>query len=175
MRLTTMTDYALRMLIYLGQHPERLCTTAEVAQAYGISEAHLTKITHQLGLGGWISTVRGKGGGMRLALEPADIMLGELVRAVEPDFYLVECLGSGNACSLTGRCRLTGIFNEALAAFLEQLDRHSLADLLRPPKTGAAAPGEVLLGLPVRAAKPAAASKVPAAASAAVRRGSKAP
>ncbi|MCZ8074858.1 MAG: Rrf2 family transcriptional regulator [Paucibacter sp.] len=137
MRLTTMTDYALRMLIYLGQHPDRLCTTAEIAQAYDISEAHLTKITHQLGLGGWIRTVRGKGGGMSLALAPEDIMLGELVRAVEPDFYLVECLGNGNACSLTGRCRLTGIFNEALAAFLEQLDRHSLADLLSPAQSPA--------------------------------------
>lgn len=132
MRLTTMTDYALRLLIYLGQHPERLCTTAEVAQAYGISEAHLTKITHQLGLGGWINTVRGKGGGMKLALPPEDIMLGELVRAVEPDFYLVECLGQNNACAITGACALTGVFNDALAAFLEQLDRHSLADKLRP-------------------------------------------
>ncbi len=146
MRLTTMTDYALRMLIYLGQHPDRLCTTAEIAQAYDISEAHLTKITHQLGLGGWIRTVRGKGGGMSLALAPEDIMLGELVRAVEPDFYLVECLGNGNACSLTGRCRLTGIFNEALAAFLEQLDRHSLADLLSPAQTPASA---MLRGVPV--------------------------
>jgi len=146
MRLTTMTDYALRMLIYLGQHPDRLCTTAEIAQAYDISEAHLTKITHQLGLGGWIRTVRGKGGGMSLALAPEDIMLGELVRAVEPDFYLVECLGNGNACSLTGRCRLTGIFNEALAAFLEQLDRHSLADLLSPAQTPATATSR---GVPV--------------------------
>lgn len=136
MRLTTMTDYALRLLIFLGQHPDRLCTNSEVAQAYGISEAHLTKITHQLGQGGWIATVRGKGGGMRLALAPADIMLGELVRAVEPDFYLVECLGNGNACNLTGNCRLTGIFNEALAAFLEQLDRYSLADLLLKQKSG---------------------------------------
>jgi len=152
MRLTTMTDYALRMLIYLGQHPERLCTTAEIAQAYDISEAHLTKITHQLGLGGWISTVRGKGGGMRLALAPSEIMLGELVRAIETDFYLVECLGTGNACNLTGRCRLTGIFNEALAAFLEQLDRHSLADLLSPAPPGAAAGiREIKLGMPLPA------------------------
>lgn len=138
MRLTTMTDYALRLLIYLGQHPERLCTTAEVAQAYDISEAHLTKITHQLGLGGWISTVRGKGGGMRLALAPEDIVLGDLVRAVEPDFNLVECLGQNNACTIAGACALTGVFNNALAAFLEQLDRHSLADILRPPRRAAA-------------------------------------
>lgn len=134
MRLTTMTDYALRMLIYLGQHRERLCTTAEIAQAYEISEAHLTKITHQLGLAGWISTVRGKGGGMRLAHEPGNINLGALVRSVEPDFALVECLGTGNVCQLTGRCRLTGFFNDALAAFLRELDGHTLAELV--PATG---------------------------------------
>lgn len=132
MRLTTMTDYALRLLLYLGQHQDRLCTTAEVAQAYEVSEAHLTKITHQLGLQGWISTVRGKGGGMRLAMSPAELSLGQLVRAVEPDFQLVECLGSGQHCALTGACRLTGIFNDALAAFLAELDGHTLADLLQP-------------------------------------------
>lgn len=153
MRLTTMSDYALRLLIYLGRHPDRLCTTAEVAQAYGISEAHLTKITHQLGLAGWITTVRGKGGGMRLALEPQDIRLGELVRGIEPDFYLVECLGELNACTLTGQCRLTGIFKQALAAFLEQLDAHTLAELLPVPRPGArarAAAQAVNLVLPQR-------------------------
>jgi len=132
MRLTTMTDYALRLLIYLGQHQDRLCTTAEIAAAYQISEAHLTKITHQLGQQGFIATVRGKGGGMKLAMNPAELSLGDLVRAVESDFQLVECLGSGNSCSLTGACRLTGIFNDALAAFLAELDGHNLADLLQP-------------------------------------------
>lgn len=145
MRLTTMTDYALRMLIYLGQHRERLCTTAEIAQAYQISEAHLTKITHQLGLGGWITTVRGKGGGMRLAREPAQINLGGLVRGIEPDFHLVECLGTGNACTLSGHCRLTGIIHGALESFLRQLDGHTLAELL---PAGGAAPAA--LSAPVR-------------------------
>ncbi|MCV2368452.1 RrF2 family transcriptional regulator [Roseateles oligotrophus] len=150
MRLTTMTDYALRLLIYLGQHPERLCTTGEVAQAYGISEAHLTKITHQLGQHGWISTVRGKGGGMKLALPPAELMLGDLVRSVESDFYLVECLGAANSCNLTGMCSLTGIVNAALAAFMAELDRHSLADLLRRP-SGAKLSSIVSLPKPRRA------------------------
>ena len=67
MRLTTMSDYAMRLLMYVGQHPGRLCTISEVARAHDISEAHLTKITHQLALAGWLATVRGKGGGMRLA------------------------------------------------------------------------------------------------------------
>jgi len=132
MRLTTMTDYALRLLMHVGQHPDRLCTIAEVAQAYSISEAHLMKITHQLGLAGWIETVRGKGGGMRLALPPEQISLGALVRSVETDFALVECMGSGQACTLTGRCQLTSIFDQALAAFMQVLDTQTLADVLTP-------------------------------------------
>ena len=98
MRLTTMTDYSLRLLMYVAQRPERLCTIAEVARAYDISEAHLMKVTHQLGLGGWVETVRGKGGGMRLAALPAEINLGAVVRSIEPDFFLVDCLGSDAVC-----------------------------------------------------------------------------
>ena len=141
MRLTTLTDYALRLLIHVGQHPERLCTIAEVAEVYGISEAHLMKITHQLGLAGWIETVRGKGGGMRLARPPAEINLGALVRSVEPDFALVECLSGQDACRISGRCGLSAIFDRALAAFLGELDQHTLADLLpRAPQAVVALP-----------------------------------
>src|SRR5664279_2441884 len=130
MRLTTMTDYSMRLLMYVAQHPGRLCTIGEVARAYDISEAHLMKITHQLGLGGWLETVRGKGGGMRLAAEPADINLGAVVRSVEPDFFLVDCLGSDAVCMLTGSCRLTSIVSGALQSFMQHLDGHTLADLL---------------------------------------------
>lgn len=134
MRLTAMTDYALRLLLYLGQHPQRLCTIAEVAQVHGISQAHLMKITHLLAQQGWVSTVRGKGGGMRLARAPQDIVLGALVRSIEPDFQLVECMGPPHehGCLLTGRCRLAGVFNDALAAFLARLDAQTLADMLPP-------------------------------------------
>ena len=138
MRLTTMTDYALRLLMYVGQRPDRLCTISEVAGAYGISEAHLMKVTHQLGLAGWLETVRGKGGGMRLAAAPADINLGDVVRSMEPDFSLVECLTTGNSCTLTGSCRLTGIVVDALQSFMAHLDRHTLADLLPAPRADAA-------------------------------------
>lgn len=139
MRLTAMTDYALRLLMYVGQRPDRLCTIAEVAQAHGISEAHLMKITHRLGQGGWLETVRGKGGGMRLGRDPADINLGAVVRSVEPDFDLVECFATGDQCVLTGRCRLAGVLGEALRTFLSHLDRYTLADLL--PAGGVPAPG----------------------------------
>ena len=135
MRLTTMTDYALRLLMYVAQHPERLCTIAEVAGAYRISETHLMKITQLLGQSGWLETVRGKGGGIRLARPPEQINIGAVVRDVEPDFYLVECLGANDQCMLTGRCRLTGVINDALRSFLESLDASTLADLL-PPRPG---------------------------------------
>lgn len=129
MRLTMMTDYSLRLLMYVSQRRDRLCTIAEVAEAHGISEAHLMKITHQLALHGWLETVRGRGGGIRLAVPPEQINIGAVVRRMEPDFQLVECL-AGNACALTGRCHLTGIVQEALESFMNHLDGHTLADLL---------------------------------------------
>lgn len=140
MRLTTMTDYALRLLMYVGRHPDRLCTIAEVAHAHQVSVAHLMKVTHQLGLAGWIETVRGKGGGMRLAHAPEAICLGAVVRSVEPDFRLVECLDGGGHCLLQGGCRLAGIFEDALQDFLARLDRHTLADILPPGVPGIALP-----------------------------------
>jgi len=138
MRLTTMTDYAMRLLMYVAQRPERLCTISEVAGAYAISEAHLMKITHRLAQYGWLETVRGRGGGMRLAAVPAAISLGAVVRSVEPDFDLVDCFAGDTTCLLTGQCRLTGIVSGALQSFMEHLDRHTLADLLPSAAAGVA-------------------------------------
>lgn len=140
MRLTMMSDYALRLLMYAGPQPDRLCTIAEVAQAYRISEAHLMKVTHQLALAGWLVTVRGKGGGLRLARPTQKINLGAVVRDIEPDFLPVECFASGSACTLTGRCRLTGVLQNALQGFMDGLDRHTLANIL-PPLPPAEKPG----------------------------------
>ncbi len=136
-KLTALTDYALRLLMHVAQHPERLCTIAEVAQRYGISEAHLMKVTHRLAQGGWIDTLRGKGGGMRLARAPQAIGLGDVVRDMESDFALVECFGGGASCALTGQCALTGVLGGALAAFHRHLDGYTLADLLPPPAPAA--------------------------------------
>lgn len=130
MRLTLMTDYALRLLMHLAQHPDRLCTISEIADTFSISETHLMKITHRLGLLGWIETVRGKGGGMKLAIAPAKLNLGELVRSMEADLAIVECLGSDNHCTLSPDCRLSGIMQGALNSFLSHLDGFSLADVL---------------------------------------------
>mgnify|MGYP003578344254 FL=1 len=133
MRLTVMTDYALRLLMYVAQRQDRLCTISEIAEAYGISEAHLMKVTHQLAIHGWIETIRGKGGGMRLAHSPAEINLGTVVRNMEADFNLVECFASDSSCLLTGQCALASVLHAALEGFLQHLDARTLGDLL-PPK-----------------------------------------
>lgn len=130
MRLTAMTDYAIRLLMYVANHPDRLCTISEIAQAYGISEPHLMKITHLLSQRGWLETVRGRNGGMRLAREPGDIRLGAVMRDTETDFELVECFGTGNTCTLSGHCRLTSVIDGALRAFLGHMDGYTLADIL---------------------------------------------
>ncbi len=130
MRLTRMTDYALRLMMYLAQQPDRLCTIAEIAAAHRISEAHLMKITHQLAQAGWIETVRGKGGGMRLAAAPSAIRLGAVARSMESDFQLVECFGPDNDCTITRQCRLTSVLQTALQSFMAQLDAQTLADLV---------------------------------------------
>lgn len=140
MRLTTMTDYSMRLLMYVAHHPDRLCTIGEIAAAYDISQAHLMKITHRLALAGFIETVRGIGGGMRLAGPAHAIKLGAVVRAVEPDFTLVECFGEGNRCALTSYCRLTGILGGALEGFLAHLDRYTLADLVPDLKPAGSTP-----------------------------------
>ncbi|MGZ5178881.1 MAG: RrF2 family transcriptional regulator [Ramlibacter sp.] len=135
MRLTRLTDFAIRVLIHLAVHPGRLCTIAEIAARYRISQAHLMKVTHQLARAGWITTLRGNGGGMALAIAPEEIRLGQVVLTMEPDLDVVECFSTGSTCTLTGSCKLAGVMHEALRSFLERLDETTLADVL-PPAAG---------------------------------------
>lgn len=136
MRLTAMTDYSMRLLMYLGGRRDRLCTIAEVAAAHGISEPHLMKITHRLAQAGWVETTRGKNGGMRLARPPEEIPLGAVVRDMENDLAVVACLAGGQTdCILVGQCALTNIMQGALNQFLAHLDGYTLADLV--PAKGA--------------------------------------
>ena len=135
MRLTTFTDYTLRVLIYLGarEREHSLATISDIALAYGISENHLMKIVHHLGRQGYVETIRGNGGGVRLARAPGEINVGAVVRGAEEDFALVECLQHGNVkCPIVSACVLQGLIGRAIGAFLEVLDSQTLADLLKP-------------------------------------------
>jgi len=134
MRLSTFSDYSLRVLMYLGAQPDRLATIAEIAAGHGISESHLMKVVHQLGRSGFIETVRGKGGGMRLAVAAKDIGLGDVIRHTESDFTLVECLAANATCRIQGACCLNAILDQAMKALFLVLDGYTLADLLRNPQ-----------------------------------------
>ena len=133
MRLTIYSDYALRLLIYLALRDSGLATIAEVADSYGISKNHLTKVAYQLGAAGYVDTVRGRGGGLRLAKAAASIGLGEIVRRTEPDMALVPCFKPIDApCAIRSCCILKRALEKARVAFLEVLDGYSLADLVGP-------------------------------------------
>ncbi|RXF70915.1 RrF2 family transcriptional regulator [Hansschlegelia zhihuaiae] len=134
MRLTLHTDYALRALIYLGLRSGRRISIREIAEAHRISENHLIKVIHNLGRGGFVRTIRGKGGGLVLARPPEEIGVGDVVRFTEDDMALVVCFqGESASCALIGACRLQGLLGEALAAFLAVLDGKTLADLIGGP------------------------------------------
>jgi Rrf2 family nitric oxide-sensitive transcriptional repressor len=133
MRLTVYTDYSLRLLIYAALEPDRLINISEVADAYAISRTHLTKVVHQLAVAGYLVTVRGKGGGLRLALHPESIRIGDVVRQSEPDMALTPCFSPIDApCAIRPRCVLRRALQEARAAFFSALDSYTLADLVAP-------------------------------------------
>jgi Rrf2 family nitric oxide-sensitive transcriptional repressor len=134
MRLTDFSDYALRLLMYAAARRDRLITIEETARINGISRAHLMKVANQLTRAGFLRAVRGRSGGLVLARAPELIGLGDVLRATEPDFALVQCFRPDNSCRITSRCRLRGVLGEALAAFSETLDRYTLADLLLSPE-----------------------------------------
>lgn len=132
MRLSTFTDYSLRVLMFLGIDTDRKATIAQIAASYAISENHLMKVVHQLGRAGYIETVRGKGGGIRLARLPADINLGAVIRQTETDFDLVECFAANSKCRVQPACRLQSVLSEAVQALFQVFDAYTLADLLDP-------------------------------------------
>jgi Rrf2 family transcriptional regulator, nitric oxide-sensitive transcriptional repressor len=134
MRLTSHTDYALRLLMLLAIEPDELHTIEEVARRYGISRNHLMKVAQTLAQGGFIASLRGRGGGLRLAREAAAINVGAVVRATEDDLALVECFDRArNSCVVAPACGLRGVLDEALRAFLRVLDGYSLTDLIGNP------------------------------------------
>lgn len=127
MQLTQYTDYSLRVLAYLAQTGNG-ATISEVSDYFGISRNHLVKAVHNLSSKGFLVGTRGKGGGIRLARPPEQIRLGDVVRATEPNFAVVECFNPERSCVLASQCGLQSPLQEAMRAFLAVLDRHTVAD-----------------------------------------------
>lgn len=135
MKLTTFSDYTLRVLMFLALNRERLATIPEIAAAYDISENHLMKVVHQLARAGVIESVRGKGGGVRLAHAPEEIRLGAIVRASEGAAPIVECMSDAEAtCRIAPACRLAAVLSRAFDALYAALDESTLADLVQSPR-----------------------------------------
>ena len=131
MQLSLHADYALRVLIYLGAHPNQTISTRQISSAYGISRNHLVRVVQTLGERGYLLVTPGRSGGVSLARHPREIRLGEVVRHAEPNLRLVECFDKEtNTCPIISVCGLKAYLQEALHVFLAELDRHTLADLL---------------------------------------------
>jgi len=134
MKLTAFTDYSLRVLIYLAAAPSQKATIAEITRAFEVSENHLVKVVHFLGKKGWITTVRGKGGGMSLARAPQDIVIGHVVRDAEGQLTPAECFEAGGGrCTIGTCCQLKSVLGEAIAAFYAVLDHYTLAQVTTNP------------------------------------------
>ena len=129
MRLTKFTDYALRVLILAASTPGRNITVTEAADFFGVSAPHLKKVVRTLSREGFLQGTRGRSGGFQLGLAPEDIKLGAVIRITEPDFAMVECFTSENACAITPICKLPRIIDRALLAMLEVFDGFTLADI----------------------------------------------
>lgn len=149
MRLSDYADYSLRVLMYCAANPHRLVTIAELAQWHQLSKSHLMKIVNDLARQGLLETTRGRGGGLRLLKDPASIRVGDVVRAAETDFRLVECFDAQiNECVLAPGCRLKRVFQRALQAYFDELDGSTLADLMHPAgvrRMRAPVPGRAML------------------------------
>lgn len=140
MRLTLYTDYSLRVLLYLAGKEDEVVTISDLADFYKISRNHLVKVVHNLGLKGYILTTRGRNGGLRLAHPAKEILIGNVVRATEPDLDLLECFNPAtDQCVITRSCSLKSVLFNAQATFMGVLDQYTLADLSKAPKKTIAA------------------------------------
>lgn len=131
MQITSYTDYALRVLIYLAKSPGKQATITEISDFFNISRNHLVKIVHQLGTKGFVKSTRGKGGGLALQRPPEMISIGEVVRSMENHFNWVECFDpTQQHCRLLPSCGLKQLITRAGDAYLQVLDSATLADVL---------------------------------------------
>lgn len=130
MKLTQHSDLGLRMLMYLALRNGESVTIQEVSDRFAVSKNHMVKISHQLTKEGLIESLRGRNGGVRLARPPETISVADALRATEDNFDLVECFGAKNRCAISCSCKLSGVLDNALAAFFAVLQKTSLADLV---------------------------------------------
>ena len=126
MRLTRYTDFAIRIMLYLAAHEERLCSIGEIAESYGISQNHLMKVASDLAGSGYVQSLRGRGGGLRLARLASEINIGEMVRHTEGQVDLVGC----GSCALAPACGMVCAFKNAVEAFFATLETYSLANIM---------------------------------------------
>jgi len=134
MRLTLHTDYALRVLIHVAIADGKLITISDIAESFDISKQHLMKVVSDLSRKGYLDTVRGRGGGMRLRRPPRDINIGQVVRETEDRLDVIGCLGQRGYCPIERVCVLRGVLHDAIQAFLAVLDGYTLADLIKPQR-----------------------------------------
>jgi len=132
MRLTLHTDYSLRVLIHVAVADGKLVTIGNIAESFDISKQHLMKVVNDLSQKGYLDTVRGRGGGIRLRGSPRDINIGHVVRQTEDNLDVVGCLGQRGYCRIERVCVLRGVLHDATQAFLSVLDGYTLADLIKP-------------------------------------------
>ncbi|MGZ9097345.1 MAG: Rrf2 family transcriptional regulator [Micavibrio sp.] len=131
MQLTIFTDYGLRSLMYLAAQPDRLCSIREIADHYGVSYNHLVKVAHRLSQLGYVLSVKGRGGGLKLAKDTLTLKLGDLIQTLEPNMDIVECFNRDmNTCRITNSCRLKHYLFDAKGAFVASLNNHTLADTI---------------------------------------------
>jgi Rrf2 family nitric oxide-sensitive transcriptional repressor len=135
LRISLHSEYAFRMLIHAALRAPELTTVQEIAADFNLSATHLSKVAQTLAAHGYLQTVRGRTGGLQLACDPKEIRLGEVARATEPDFYMAPCMSpEGNDCPIYDPCRLRGALSQASEAFLAELNRSTLADLMEKRK-----------------------------------------
>ena len=130
MYLSKFTDYSFRILIYLSHNEGKLFTVDELANALNLSSHHIKKIIYRLAKNGYISSSKGRNGGIKLGMSPKDINLGKLLQVTEDNLNLVECLSNNNTCNLNNSCKLKPVINNALNLFIAEFYKYTLYDIL---------------------------------------------
>ena len=131
MYLSKFTDYSFRILMYMGNNPDKLSTVDELSSILGLSTHHVKKIVYKLSTNNYILSLKGRNGGIKLGMDPKDINLGKLLEITEDNLDILECFSiENNTCSLNNCCKLKPIINDALESFKLELSKYTLDDIL---------------------------------------------